>query len=122
SESLNTQPGEAIALACSFPYTPELEHSPTHPGELIFCKQKRGQTMHQHPPLSTIPPCPQCGGKRVGGLINTMDSRVRFETLQDRSAAKFRVLVCTACGFTALYADTEELAQALQKHPKEFLY
>lgn len=78
--------------------------------------------MNQQPQLSQIPPCPQCGGKRVGGKINTPDSRTRFEDMKERSAAELRAFVCTACGYAAWYANTEELAKAIQKHPGDFLY
>ncbi len=42
--------------------------------------------------------------------------------MRNRDAASLHVFVCTTCGYAAWYANTEELAQAIQKHPEDFLY
>jgi hypothetical protein len=84
--------------------------------------------MSKQSPKAQISPCPQCGGKRVGGLVRASGlspwsylSYHSFTTMKRRRVGDMWACACTACGYVAWYVNPQELAKALQKHPGEFL-
>jgi hypothetical protein len=78
----------------------------------------------QQPQQPSIPPCPQCGGQRVG---MECPSDMLLRRYNSASAAGIvsgmHALVCVNCGNVMLYADSlPKLHEELRKHPYDFKY
>jgi hypothetical protein len=79
--------------------------------------------MSSDPMHPTIPPCPSCGGQRVGALC--YEGMIGREAKMGGVAAvvRLKALVRTVCGQTTLYAESiETLKKELLKHPEGFTY
>jgi predicted nucleic-acid-binding Zn-ribbon protein len=71
---------------------------------------------------SSIPPCPACGGQRVGAPC--YEGALGYTSKMGiRHVSPLTALVCTNCGQTTLYAaNMEALREELRKHPEGFTY
>ncbi len=72
---------------------------------------------------STIPPCPACGGQRIGAPCYEGALGRRVWQSGTAHVSALRVLACINCGQATLYvADMEAFKKALQKYPEGFTY
>lgn len=77
--------------------------------------------MESHTQPSSFPPCPECGGRRIGTRTGTYVVLIRQGAAFEHPISKFRTLVCTTCGYTNFYADNlQKLNQEVQQHPEDF--
>jgi hypothetical protein len=79
------------------------------------------------PEQRPIPPCPDCGGRRVGGLGLTgrgahymgLWPRKRHRFTGNEKLAAVEAYVCLACGYVKFYADDlATLRRAAEEHPE----
>jgi predicted nucleic-acid-binding Zn-ribbon protein len=77
--------------------------------------------MDSHAQPSSFPPCPECGGRRIGTRAGAHVALVRQGETFEHLISGFRALVCTACGYTNFYADNlQKLNQEMKQHPDDF--
>jgi hypothetical protein len=79
--------------------------------------------MINQPSQPTIPPCPQCGGQRIGTECPQEMQLLRSTSFSLHSVSGLKALVCLACGYTMLYAENlPKIQEAVRKHPEGFKY
>jgi hypothetical protein len=77
----------------------------------------------QQPSQPTIPPCPQCGGQRIGMGCSRDMQLMREGKIGSYSTSGLKAFVCMRCGYTMFYAeDLPKIQEAVRKHPGDFTY
>lgn len=77
--------------------------------------------MNPYAQQPTLPPCPECGGRRVGTRCGQRMMLIRQGETWQHDITSFRALVCITCGYTNLYADNlSKLNQEVENHPEDF--
>jgi hypothetical protein len=72
-----------------------------------------------------IPPCPECGGRQVGGAKLASRGAGKLALWRRRAAffeiTKVQPFVCVQCGRVGTYVENlAAFRQQLQNHPDEF--